>query len=219
VSAASSPRLLSSNDPLDILEAVRILRDGGVVAVPTDTLYGLAASTFHPTAIDRVFELKERPAETRVPLLIGTAADLVYLTSEVPRVAWKLIDQFWPGGITIIFDARRAVPREVTRGGGTVAIRVPASSTCLQLLQSLGEPVTGTSANLSGQPAALRASEVLAAIPGCDAILEDDSAIGTGLPSTIVDVTGNVPIITRVGAVSIGAVREVAGTQVRVLRK
>lgn len=208
---------LRASDPGAIAAAAALLREGGLVAIPTDTLYGLAASVLRPEAVERVFTAKDRQPDARVPVLIATAADLPVLTRNVPRDAWGLIDQFWPGALTLVFPARRSLPDALTRGGQTVAVRVPAARTALRLLESLGEPVVGTSANLSGRPGATTAEEVLAQLDGrIDAVLEDDASVAGGLPSTIVDMTGEVPVIVRAGAVPADAVRETMGRRVHV---
>jgi L-threonylcarbamoyladenylate synthase len=135
----------------------------------------------------------------------------------VPRDAWRLIDRFWPGAVTLVFPARRSLPEVLTRGGQTVAVRVPAARSALRLLEALGEPVVGTSANLSGSPAATTAQEVLAQLGGrIDAVLEDDAAVSAGAPSTIVDLSGEAPVIVRAGAVPADAIREALGTRVNV---
>jgi L-threonylcarbamoyladenylate synthase len=208
---------LAASEPGTIKTAAGMLREGGLVAIPTDTLYGLAASVFQPQAVERVFMVKRRPPEARVPVLVATAADLPLLTRSVPRDAWILIDRFWPGALTLVFPARRTLPDVVTRGGQTVAVRVPAARTALRLLEALGEPVVGTSANVSGSPAATTADEVLAQLGGrIEAVLEDDGAVAGGLPSTIVDLTGDVPLIVRAGAIPGDAIREAMGTRVNV---
>jgi L-threonylcarbamoyladenylate synthase len=211
-----TPSLLDAHRPADILRAATILRSGGAVVIPTDTLYGLAASILRPGAVERVFEIKRRPPEKRVPVLIATAADLPMLAHDVPRVAWKLIASFWPGQVTLVLPARPTAPPALTRDGDTVALRVPAARTTLELLQTLGEPVVGTSANISGQPPIMRGADALHQLPGVDAVLVDDGAIVAGEPSTVVDLTGDIPVITRVGAVRTDAIREALGTRVRV---
>lgn len=203
--------------PDAIAAAAAILREGGLVAIPTDTLYGLAASIFRPEAVERVYVAKRRAPEARVPILIATAADLPILARHVPRDAWALIDRFWPGGLTLVFPAKRSLPEALTRGGDTVAVRVPAGRTVLRLLESLGEPVVGTSANVSGRPPATTADDVLAQLDGrIDAVLEDDTPVTGGLPSTIVDLTADIPVIVRSGAVPPDAIRQTMGTRVNV---
>jgi L-threonylcarbamoyladenylate synthase len=204
--------VLDARDPQATLVAVDLLRGGGVVAVPTDTVYGLAATIFNPDAVRRVFEVKRRPPEARVPVLLATAADLPLVTTSVPRDAWHLIDRFWPGAVTLVLPARPSVPDVVTGGGSTVAVRVPAARSCLRLLELLGEPVVGTSANVSGSPPATTAAAVGDAVgTEVDAILADDAAVWAGAPSTVVELGKGGPIIHRVGAVSEQEIRQALG--------
>lgn len=201
----------------NIVRTAGVLRDGGVAVIPTDTVYGLAASVFQPDALARVYKVKERSPEARVPILIATAADLPVLTREVPRSAWKLIDRFWPGPLTLVLPARSSLPRTLTRGGDTVAVRVPAARSCLRLLESIGESLVGTSANISGQPPATTAAEALSALGDrVDLILEDDDAIRGRLPSTVVEIAASAAIIHRVGALSPDAIRRALGSSVTV---
>jgi len=203
--------ILDAQRPAHILTAARMLREGAVVVVPTDTLYGLAASVFRDRAVERVYTLKARRPEMRVPVLLGTAADLAVLAEPPPRVAWNLIGAFWPGALTLVLPASASAPRSITRNMGTVALRVPANTACLELLQVLGEPIVGTSANRSGRPPTTTARGVLEQIPDVDAILADDAGVTGGAPSTILEVTDRSVRVLRAGAVSIDRVRQVVG--------
>jgi L-threonylcarbamoyladenylate synthase len=210
------PRILSAADPSDLLTAAQILGQGGVVILPTDTVYGVSASIFRRSALLRIFELKRRPPEARVPLLLGTAADLPIVAEDVPEPAWNLIDRLWPGPLTIVLPAARSVPAELLGGGRTVAVRVPGAASCLQVLESLGEPVVGTSANLSGRPPAVSAADAADQLPGADAVLVDDGAIRAGVASTVVEVTGGAVLVHRTGAVDAEALRRAIGPRVPV---
>lgn len=193
------------------------LREGGVAVIPTDTVYGLAADVFQDDAVSRIFAIKRRPADAPVPVLLATAADLPLLCAEIPRVAWKLINQFWPGPLTLVLPARPSVSPVITAGTGTVAVRVPAAHTCLRVLESLGVPVIGTSANRSGNPAAGTAQAALEELGGdVEVILEDDSAVAGGRPSTVVSLVGEQPVIYRAGVVSADAIRTAVGARVLV---
>lgn len=203
---------------MSILTAVGLLRDGGVVAVPTDTVYGLSASIYQPDAIARVYALKHRPPEKRVPVLLATAADLPLLASQVPDVAWELIREFWPGPLTLVLPARPSAPRDIVQGGGTVAVRVPASPPVLQLLQLLGEPIVGTSANVSGAAPSLTARDVAEQLPGVNAVLAGDDAVRAGVSSTIVEVGRQGLDLIREGAVTMGDIQRVAGLRTPVRR-
>ena len=207
-------RILSADDPANILEVSLSVRRGGVVVLPTDPVYGLSASIFQPDAVSRVFEIKQRPAEARVPLLLATAADLPFVVEAVPDAAWSLIEHFWPGPLTLVLPAARPVPRRLLSGGSTVAVRVPAAASCLQVLQQVGEPLIGTSANLSGSPPALTAAEADHQLPGVDAVLSDDAAVRAGTASTVVEVGEGIVTVHRTGAVGIDQLRELMGARV-----
>lgn len=197
------PRTLDGSDPAAVVEAARLLRQGLVLVIPTDTGYGIAASLFHPSAVERVYDIKQRDAALRLPVLIPTAADLPLVASDVPPLAWRLIGKFWPGPLSLVLPARSSVPRSVTGGRGTVAIRVPNGRGCLQLLQFLAEPVTGTSANLSGQPGALTAADAVAQLgTTVDAVLADDAAVVHAKASTVAEFEDGTLTIHREGALS-----------------
>jgi L-threonylcarbamoyladenylate synthase len=211
----TGPRLLDGSRASDIVEAARIVRDGGLAIVPTDTLYGLAASVFRAEAIERVFAVKERTPTSSLPILLGTAADLPILVERVPRVAWKLIDAFWPGPLTLVLPAKSWIPRNLTSRAGTVGVRVPAGRTCLQLLQVLGEPITGTSANVSGRPPPSTADEALLQLGDrVDALLAHDVTVRLGGPSTVVELTSDGVVVHRPGVVSADQIRQAVGLPV-----
>lgn len=205
---------LSASDPDAILVTARVLREGGIAVIPTDTVYGLAASIFQPQAIERVFTVKGRNPDAQVPVLIASASDLPILVSEIPRAAWPLINQFWPGALTLVFPAKAALSPLVAKRGGTVAVRVPAARSTLRLLEVLGEPLIGTSANPSGQPPATTAESAAAELGDrVDIVLADDGAITEGRPSTVVELTGGASIVHRVGAIFPGDIRTSVGPQ------
>jgi L-threonylcarbamoyladenylate synthase len=217
--AGSHPALLSGSDPASILTVASILVGGGVAVIPTDTVYGLSAGAFRGAAVERVFAIKQRPAEKRVPILLATAADLSLLVSDVPEPAWSLISHFWPGPLTLVLPARPSVPHAITQGGGTVAVRVPSGRTCLQLLETVGEPLVGTSANVAGRPPAGTGAAALRDLGGAvDAILVDDAAVGGGPPSTVVELTDRECVVHRKGGVTVDDLRRVLGMRVTVLR-
>ena len=206
--------------PAAIVEAARLIRDGAVVAIPTDTVYGLAASLFQEEAMARVHEVKRRPGDQPFPILLGTAADLTTVVSSVPRLAWRLIDRFWPGPMTLVLPARPTLSAYVRSRGGTVAVRVPGGRACLLLLETLGEPVIGTSANVHASAPAETARQVVDRIGHLvDAVLEDDPAVRGGQASTVVEVGDSVLVVRRRGAVPFDAVAGAAGPRVRVLNE
>ena len=191
-------------------EAVEALRDGGVVAFPTDTLYGLGADAFREDAVERVFEMKGRPSKMALPLLLGGARDLELVATDIPDSAWALVARFWPGPLTLILKSAPEVPAIVTGGGATVAVRVPNHPVPLQLTQRLGRPITGTSANVTGGPDPKTAEDVKRALGDrVDYIVEQslgEQGLGQiattlGTPSTVLDLSGATPRLARQGAI------------------
>ncbi len=194
-----------------IEEAIGILKDGGIVAFPTDTVYGLAAAVTIPGAVKRVYTVKQRPTDMALPLLVADVAGIAGLAARVPPSAQRLIEIFMPGALTIVLTASAAVPEAVTAGGGTVAVRIPAHPVPIALIRGTGGPITGTSANLSGLPSPLTAAEVRRQLgDGVDLIIDSGQPC-PGTASTIVDVTGTIPIVLREGTVSLAQLREVEG--------
>lgn len=212
-----TPGILSAQSAADVITAATMLRNGAVLVIPTDTVYGLAASIFRNESVSRIFEIKLRDVGKRLPILISTAVDLSFLAASVSRTAWKLIDAFWPGPLTLVLPAGDSVPSSVTLGSGSLAVRVPAARSCLSVLQVLGEPIIGTSANLSGMPPAITAQQALHHLgASIDGVLVDDDAIRSGISSTLVEPTETYCTIHRVGAVSADDVRGMVGPKVQV---
>ena len=211
------PRANSSSGdaPSDeIAAAVRILRSGGVVAVPTDTIYGLAASAFDLGAVERVYRIKGRSAAMALPLLLAGPDDVALCAVEVPELAMRLAGHFWPGPLTLVLRRSAAIPDAVTGGGDIVALRVPDHPVPRALARELGAPITGTSANRAGGPAATTAGAVRAELGGdVDRIIDGGECPG-GVPSTVLDVTRPVPSIVRAGAVTPGQIERVIGRSV-----
>jgi L-threonylcarbamoyladenylate synthase len=204
--------ILPATEPANIAAVARLLCQGGVGVVPTDTVYGLAASIMRPEAILRVFAIKEREPAARVPILLASGADLPLLVHSVPRQAWALIDAFWPGPLTLVLPARPSVPKSITAGLSTVGVRVPSSISCLQLLSLAGEPLVGTSANIAGRAPALGAAEAASQLgERVDFILEDDAGITAGMASTVVEVAETSWAVHREGAISIDAIAAILG--------
>ena len=185
----------------DLEAAVQCLRDGGVVAVPTDTLYGLAADTFNAAAIERVFAIKERPEGMALPVLLADAGQLASVVSRVPEGVAALAEANWPGPLTLIMERSAALPPRLTAGGSTVAVRVPAHSVPRELARRLGRPVTGTSANISGAPDPRTVDELRHQVGARVDCLVEEGPAPAGTASTIVDLSGNEPRLVREGAI------------------
>jgi L-threonylcarbamoyladenylate synthase len=183
-------------------QGIFILKRGGIVAFPTDTVYGLGARISTRHAVERVYEVKERPRSTPLPLLLADKSQIAEVAELVPLIAWRLADRFLPGALTIVLFKSKSVPDIVTGGGKTVAVRIPAHPVPIALAQGLGAPIVGTSANLSGKPSALTATEIYAQLGDRVDLIIDGGRCPGGRESTIVDLTGEVPLILREGAIS-----------------
>ncbi len=202
-----------------IAEVVEVLRNGGVAAIPTDTVYGLAAHGLDAAAVGKVFEVKGRPPGMALPLLLASTADLSLCCVDVPDSALSLAAAFWPGSITLVLRRSDTVPDAVTGGGDTVAVRVPNHPVPREIARRLGSPITGTSANRSGLPPATTAAEAREQLGNRVDYVLDGGAVRSGVPSTVLDLTGSEPVIVRLGAVAPGAIAEVLGTEVDVVKK
>jgi L-threonylcarbamoyladenylate synthase len=184
----------------EIETAVRILKNDGVIAFPTDTVYGLGADAFNSTAVERIYEIKSRPRHQQLPLLIADLEPLTVLADPIPEFAWFLAQRFWPGGLTLVLPKADSLPAHLAQGPG-IAVRVPNHPVSLALIQHLGSPIIGTSANISGKPAALTANEARQQLAGkIDFVLNGGECPG-GKESTVVDVTREPPVILRDGII------------------
>jgi L-threonylcarbamoyladenylate synthase len=184
----------------EIEKGVKILKKGGVISFPTDTVYGLGADAFNSTAVERIYEIKNRPKHRQLPLLIADVERLTALAEPIPKIAWFLARRFWPGGLTLVLPKTDSLPAYLA-SGPTIAVRVPNHPVCLALIQHLGNPIIGTSANISGQPAALTAEEVGQQLGGkIDLVINGNKCPG-GKESTVVDVTHEAPVILRQGII------------------
>lgn len=192
--------------PNDFLSAqiergISILRRGGVVAFPTDTVYGLGACADNEAAVAKIYKLKQRPQNIALPLLLANKAQISQVALSVPPIARLLIDKFLPGALTLVLPRADAVLDIITASGSTVAIRIPDHPVPVALARELG-PIAATSANLSGQPSSLTAEEVYTQFGDKIELVIDDGRCPRGKESTIVDVTGSIPVLLREGAIS-----------------
>jgi L-threonylcarbamoyladenylate synthase len=185
-----------------IQEAAKWIRAGGLVALPTDTLYGLAADPFHARAVARVFEVKGRAAGQALPLIAADLAQVTRHLGGLPPFGERLASRFWPGPLTLLVAAPPALAREVSGGTGRVGVRVPAHEIARAICRAADRPVTATSANRSGQPATADPDVVERTLGDDVDLLIDAGLTEGGAPSTIVDVTDPVPCLVRAGAVS-----------------
>jgi L-threonylcarbamoyladenylate synthase len=192
-----------------IKKAISILKKGGVVAYPTDTVYGLGACMTDTAAVDRIFQVKGRPKGMALPVLLADKVQMESILTSVPLSARRLADEFFPGALTIILPKSNSVPDIITGGGRTVAFRIPDHRVPLALIKGLGKPIVGTSANLSGQPSALTAAEVQAQIGDKIDMVIDGGRCPGGIESTVIDLSGKKPVVRRQGAISIEKLRKI----------
>jgi L-threonylcarbamoyladenylate synthase len=201
--------ILSAQDPAMLAQALAVLNKGGLVAFPTDTVYGVGALAFNGMAVGSIYTAKARPVEKAIPVLIGETADLAKVTLEVPVAAVRLAARFWPGPLTLVVPKHPALPETVSVSS-TVGVRVPDHKVALVLLLAAG-PMAVTSANLSGQPSPSTAQEVFAQLGGRVDLIIDGGKTPGGVPSTVVDCTGSEPLILRAGPILEDEIRAVLG--------
>ncbi len=192
----------------DLKRAVRHLKIGGVVAIPTDTLYGLAADIFNPTALDRVFAVKGRKEDQALPVLINGWEQAEMVAMDIPPKARSLAERFWPGPLTIVVLGSEGLPDRLTAGGPTVAVRLPAHPVPIALIEKLGGPISGTSANISGGADPSTLEELTAQIGGLADYVVKSGPAPNGTASTVVDITSHRPKLLREGAISFRLVLE-----------
>jgi L-threonylcarbamoyladenylate synthase len=185
----------------DIVRAVRVLRDGGIVAFPTDTVYGVGAHAFLPAAVEQLYAVKRRPRDKAIALLLSGVDALPTVALSIPDLAYALATRFWPGALTLVLRRTARVPDAVTSGGDTVAVRAPDHPVTQALIAALGAPLAATSANLSGQPAPATADGVLAQLAGRVDLLLDGGTCPGGVASTVLDLTVSPPRILRAGGI------------------
>lgn len=197
-SSATEPFIVGSRE---IEQAVAVIRRGGVVAFPTETYYGLAVDPFNREALARLFVLKRRAPDKPILTLVGERAQLPQLTARVPALYEPLIAAFWPGPLTLVFQARPELPEALTGYSGTIGVRISSHPLAAGLTAAWGGPLTATSANFSGQPAAVSAAEVIAQLgPDVDYVLDGGQTPG-GPGSTLVGLEDHQPRLLRAGVI------------------
>ncbi len=200
-------QLISAHDPQAIPFALQILRGGGLVAFPTDTVYGVGSLVFDQIAIESIYVAKDRPLEKAIPVLIGDLNDLEKVAAEIPELARRLAARFWPGPLTIILPKRADLPPAVS-STNTVGVRVPDHPVARALLRAAG-PMAVTSANLSGRESPRTAAEVMAQLGGRIPLILDGGETPGGVPSTVVDVSGAELVILRVGPITMEQIKAI----------
>lgn len=191
-------RMGALNEQID--KGIQILKRGGVIAFPTDTVYGLGADAFRFEAAERIYEIKKRPTHLPLPLLIGDVEQLAVLAAKpLPEIVLFLAKRFWPGGLTLVLPKAAHLPGYL--GNTSIAVRVPDHPICLALIQAINNPLIGTSANISGTPGVVTAGEVSEQLGNEVDFIIDGGRCPGGSESTVVDVTGGGAVILRHGII------------------
>jgi len=194
-------RIMSADNKEWLPRALEILRNGGLVAFPTDTVYGLGALAFDGKAVESIYLAKDRPVEKAIPVLIWDVSDLEKISDDIPERTRALASRFWPGPLTVLVPKKPTLPESVS-ATATVAVRVPDHAVARELLRAAG-PMAVTSANLSGQASPSTAQEVLAQLNGRIDLILDGGTTPGGVPSTLVDCSSNEIKILRPGPITL----------------
>lgn len=199
------------NDQEKIEAAAEIIRSGGLVAIPTETVYGLGANALDEKAVSRIFSAKGRPQDNPLIIHIAGAEEIKRFCENVPEAAYKLAERFWPGPLTMVLQRKAIVPAIVTAGLDSVAVRCPDNAVTLAIIRAAGVPIAAPSANLSGRPSPTCAQHVFSDLNGKIEAIVDGGRCGVGVESTIVDLTGAPPRLLRPGGVTVSEIEEIIG--------
>ncbi len=191
----------ADSDEVSITSVASIIKNGGVVAYPTETFYGLGADPVNEKAVEKIYAIKGRGFDKPIPIIIGSPDDLPRFVVDTSPLASILMAQFWPGGLTLLFNASKSIPERLTGGTGKVGIRLSSHPTATLLAQKMLGAITTTSANRSGGPECTSAGQVLSALgDSIDAVIDGGKTVG-GMGSTIVDATLDPPVVIREGVI------------------
>jgi len=188
--------------------ASSFLTRGSVLAIPTDTFYGLAADPFNLSAVDEIYKVKGRPETRALPILVRSLDQAMQLAREIPQNFLKLAQTFWPGALTLVVDAANRLPLKVTANTGKVALRWPKNEVACRLIEEFDGPITGTSANISGFPSCASAEQVMKQLGGRLSLILDTGETGAMLGSTIVELRGGAWKIIREGAIPVAEIEK-----------
>lgn len=194
-----------------IRQAVRLIRKGETVAFPTETVYGLGADALNPSAVKKIFEAKGRPADNPLIIHIHDKEDLKRLARDVPEITEKIIEKFWPGPLTIVLKKSKIVPKITTGGLNTVAIRMPKNKIANLLIKEAGVPLAAPSANFFGRPSPTLAKHVSDDLEGRISMILDGGKTKIGIESTVIDLTGKIPMLLRPGGVTLEQIQKLVG--------
>lgn len=185
-----------------IAYAAQVLREGGTVAFPTETVYGLGADALNETAVRKIFEAKGRPADNPLIVHVSSISAVDKLVDEIPEAAKQLMDAYWPGPLTVVMQKKSRVPDIITAGLNTVAVRMPSHPIAYRLIEAAGIPVAAPSANISGKPSPTVGQHVIDDLLGRVDMIIDGGSAQVGLESTVIDVTGEKPLLLRPGGIT-----------------
>ena len=205
--------ILPASGPATVPQAAEIIRAGGLVAIPTETVYGLGANAMDEEAVAKIFLAKGRPQDNPLIIHISCAEELTRYCHDIPEAAWRLAERFWPGPLTMVLPVKPCVPKRTTAGLSTVAVRCPKTQVTRELIRAAGVPIAAPSANLSGKPSTTTAAHVLhdyGTDGRIDAII-DGGPCEVGVESTIVDLTGEKPRLLRPGGITPEELRDLLG--------
>jgi len=197
--------ILPASEPDAIAHALEVLQAGGLVAFPTDTVYGVGALAFDAPAVESIYTAKNRPVEKAIPILLGGPEDLVKVTADIPSIAAKLAARFWPGALTLVVPKHPKLP-DVVSSTPTVGVRVPDHPVARALLRAAG-PMAVTSANISGEANLKTAEDVNLQLNGRIPLILDGGETPGGIPSTVVNCLGTEPVILREGPITMKDIR------------
>lgn len=192
----------NSIDLTIINQAAQIIRDGGLVAFPTETVYGLGANALNEESVKKIYAAKGRPSDNPLIVHISSREEVYFLVESINLKAQILMDLFWPGPLTLIFPKSRRIPNYITAGLSTVAIRMPRNKIASELIKYATLPIAAPSANISGRPSPTNASHVIKDLNGKVDMILDGGTVEVGLESTVVDVSGDIPMILRPGGIT-----------------
>lgn len=201
----------TADQPQAAAEAARIIRAGGLVAIPTETVYGLGANGLDETAVAKIFEAKGRPQDNPLILHVAEPAEMELFCHSIPKAAYLLAEKFWPGPLTMVLPARDIVPKRTTAGLSTVAVRCPDCEVTREIIRLAGVPIAAPSANISGKPSTTTAQHVLHDHNGKIDMIVDGGPCRVGVESTIVDLTEERPRLLRPGGITPEQLTEVLG--------
>ncbi len=194
-----------------IVKAANLIRNGEVIAFPTETVYGLGANALDTLSVSKIYRIKGRPPDNPLIVHIANMKTLRTLVTEIPPTANKIIKKFWPGPITLVLRKSKILPKITTGGLSTVAIRMPKNKIALELIKKSGYPIAAPSANVSGKPSPTNASHVKEDLDGKIKLILDGGSTEIGIESTVIDMTSNIPVILRPGGISKESIEDEIG--------